>query len=260
MVHNEVGLVVSVGVAPNKFLAKLASDLRKPDGLVVITSEEAPALLAELPVGKLWGVGKVTERELNDLGIFKIGDLFSSPPELLDKHLGSYADHLLELARGIDDREIVTESEPKSISAETTFAKDIADPNALHKHICILVERIARELRDAGYRARTVNLKARYADFTTVTRAKTLETPTAATRTIRETAAMLLTEKLGRQGRPLRLLGVGVSNLVWPGTGQLELFPDEMEEKAEALGRVLDGIKDRFGKNAITSGSVIEDP
>ncbi len=250
----ELGLVASVGVAPNKFLAKLASDLEKPDGFVVIRAGEAKVLLAGLPIGKLWGVGKVTRGKLERLGIRRIGDLRAIPPQDLERHLGSQARTLLDLARGIDDRPVVVDAEAKSIGAETTFVRDIAGRRQLHEHLDRLVERVARRLRDKGRRARTIHLKARYADFTTVTRAHTLPSPTALTSVIRDTARELLDRKLGRADRPLRLLGVSASNLKRADEGQLELFPDGREEKAERVDHLIDDLQDKYGEQKIHRG------
>ena len=259
-VKHETKLTASVGVAPNKFLAKVASDLEKPDGFVVIRADEAEARLAPLEVSRLPGVGPVTARSLARMGIHRVGDLARFPRDLLEAELGSYAEHLLSLARGEDDRPVVVEDEPKSIGAETTFARDIADAAALRRHLDGLVERVAHELRDAGYRARTVHLKARYADFTTVTRSHTLPAAAAATRTIREAARALLETRLGRAGRPLRLVGVSVSNLVRPDLGQMELFEDESEAREEELDRLVDSLRERYGPDALGRASGLGEP
>jgi len=259
-VKDETKLTVSVGVAPNKFLAKVASDLEKPDGFVVIASDEAEARLAPLEVSRLWGVGPVTARALARMGIQRVGDLAAFPRDLLEVELGSYAEHLLELARGEDDRPVVIDDETKSIGAETTFARDIADAPTLRRHLDGLVERVAHELRDAGYRARTVHLKARYADFTTVTRSHTLASPAAATRSLREVARTLLETRLGRAGRPLRLVGFSVSNLVRPELGQMELFEDEDEAREEELDRLVDDVRDRYGRDALGRASGLAEP
>ncbi len=255
-IKDELQLPASVGVASNKFLAKLASDLEKPNGFVVIKPEDAEATLAELPVGKLWGVGKVTEKELASLNIHQVKDLFTCPRKQLEALLGSYTDTILELARGIDDREVTTDGEQKSIGAETTFAQDISDRKELQKKLSILVERVARELRETGMKAKTINIKARFPDFTTITRAQTLPSPTATTRTIRDTALQLLHQRVAK--KPLRLLGVSVSNLINPQEGQQELFLDEDEEKADAVDRAKDELQDRFGPSALRSGVELE--
>ncbi len=253
-IREEIGLIASVGVAPNKFLAKLASDLDKPDGFKVIKAEEAEALLAELPVSRLWGVGKVTQKTFAGLGIVKIKDLLGYPRDELEAHFGSNVDRLLDLARGIDDRPVVTESEAKSIGAETTFAKDIAEMEILSARLDNLAERVAKGLRKDGLLAYTINLKARYPDFTTVTRALTLPSPTCSTREIQKAARELLAKRLERKGRPLRLIGVSVSNLVHPEVNSPQLFPDESNTRAEKMDHLLDTLQTKFGSRVIRRG------
>jgi len=254
-IREELGLTASVGVAPNKFLAKLASDLEKPDGFVVIEADRAREILAPLSVGRLWGVGKATQSQLALLGIHKIGDLVGVAPELLEPHVGSFARTLIELAQGIDERPVVAGGDARSIGAETTFARDIADAAQLRAALDGLVQKVGRRLRAEGLRAHTVNLKARYEDFTTVTRALTLAAATAATRALREAARELLEKKLGRGQRPLRLVGVSVSNLERADEGQGDLFGAISDEKDERLDRVLDAIDQKFGPGSIRRGS-----
>ncbi|MDH4036928.1 MAG: DNA polymerase IV [Candidatus Krumholzibacteria bacterium] len=260
-IRDEVGLVASVGVAPNKYLAKLASDLEKPDGFVVITREEAEARLAPLPVWRLWGVGKVTEKALAGAGILTVGDLVKMPDAQLEAIAGSYAPRLKQLARGIDERPVVPDTEAKSIGAENTFAKDIADADALRVELDLLCERVAGRARADGMPGHTVNLKARYADFTTVTRAMTLPDATYDSVLIRDAARHLLEEKLGRRGRALRLLGVSLSNLVHAEELTRDLFSDTPAAKREttsrnrALDAVMDRLKEKFGSGAVARGS-----
>jgi DNA polymerase-4 len=258
-IREETRLTASVGVAPNKFLAKLASDLRKPDGFMVVSAAEAPALLAALPVSRLWGVGRATEEVLAGLGVRKIGDLFSVSRELLEHRLGGYAGEMLALARGIDDRPVVSDAEPKSIGAETTFPSDIGAEAELLRHLDRLVERVARELRAAGYQARTVHLKARYPDFSTVTRARTLPAATDRTAEIRAAVRELFGEPLDRRGRPLRLVGVSVSGLARPDAVQGELFADPSAERARRFDRAKDELRAAFGPDALRRGSQVED-
>ncbi len=261
-VREELGLGCSVGEAPNRFVAKVASGLEKPDGLVVVRSGEEAPFLAPLDVSRIWGVGKVAREKLAGLGIEKVGDLFKYPPETLEHLLGSYAGNLLELARGIDGRPVEPGGEAKSIGAETTFPNDIGDAGELRRQLGRLVERVAGELREEGCRARTVNIKARYPDFTTVTRAQTLPEAVASTRRIREVACELLEKRLDRRGRPLRLLGVSLSNLEREGQGarQAELFEDKDEKRAENLDRAIDQIKEQFGRDSVLPGSQLEEP
>ncbi len=253
-IRQEVGLTASVGIAPNKFLAKLASDMEKPDGLVVVAPERIDAFLLGLPVGKLWGVGEKTRRRLSELGIRTVADLRNYPVELLEQHFGTQGLAMRELAFGRDDRPVVAASEAKSIGSETTFARDIAEPARLRAILDELAEKVARRLRREGLRARTVHLKARYADFTTVTRSETIETATARSGAIRDLARRLFDQRLGRPSLPMRLLGVSVSNLEPAGAGQIDLFPDPREQKDEALDHLLDRIGEKYEKTAIQRG------
>jgi DNA polymerase-4 len=253
-IRDEIGLVASVGVAPNKFLAKLASDLEKPDGFVVIRPEQAADRIAGLPVSRIWGVGKVGQAALARLGIDTFADLRAAPPEVLARHFGSSAEHLVRLAWGRDERPVEPESDAKSIGAETTFAADIGDDAELRRQLDRLVDKVSRRLRRHGLRAWTIQLKARYADFSTVTRAETLDTPTCATSTIRRVARELLERRLGRGGRALRLIGVSTSNFDAGGEGQLDLFGDPAGERSEHLDQLLDRLREKHGSAAITHG------
>jgi DNA polymerase-4 len=260
-IREEVGLVASVGVAPNKYLAKLASDLEKPDGFVVIAQEEAAARLSPLPVWRLWGVGKVTEQALARAGITTIGDLVKMPDARLEAIAGSYAPRLKQLARGIDDRPVVPDAEAKSIGAENTFARDIADADALRAELDLLCERVAARARADGMPGHTVNLKARYADFTTVTRAMTLSDATCDSVLIRDAARELLEKRLDRRGRALRLLGVSLSNLVHAEELTHDLFSDtplarrEASSRNRALDAVMDRLREKFGSGIVARGS-----
>lgn len=247
-IHDELGLAASVGVAPNKFLAKLGSGLEKPDGFVVLTAQDAPARLAALPVGALWGVGKVTERRLELLGVRLVADLLRLPRARLVAALGDHADHLLQLAVGQDDRAVVPDHEAKSIGNETTFSEDIADDEALREVLDHLVEKVAWRLRKHGLVARTLTLKARYPDFTTHTRARSLPQATDATVVLRDAARELLASRLGRSGRPLRLIGITASQLEGGGgSAQGELFGDRVVARDRDLDRILDRVNERFG-------------
>ncbi|MEZ4386847.1 MAG: DNA polymerase IV [Candidatus Krumholzibacteriia bacterium] len=247
-IAREVGLTASVGVAPNKFLAKLASDLEKPDGFVVITGEEARRRLAALPVTKLWGVGRVTGQEMQRLGIHTVADLLATPHPLLRARFGDHVDHLLDLAVGHDERPVVPDHEAKSVGNEVTFAEDIADPQQLRDVVDHLAEKVAWRLRKQGLRARTVTLKARYPDFTTFTRGQTLNHATQSTAEIRAAARDLLEHRLGRRGRPLRLVGVSTSQLVAADAGQASLFEPAAEAREAQLDSVMDRVNERFGR------------
>ena len=223
-IRNELRLVASVGVAPNKFLAKIASDIGKPDGFVVVAPHEVPSFLDPLPVSRLWGVGKVTGRVFERLNIRTIADVRRMPESELRRLLGEWGTHLHELAQGIDDRVVVPDREAKSISHETTFAVDLGDPEILRAWLRELTEHVGWRLRRNELRGRTVQLKVRFADFKTITRARTLELPTDITDEIWKAASELLETKVTLRGRRVRLIGVGVSGLDSAGPVQQTLF------------------------------------
>ena len=246
----ETGLTASVGAAANKFLAKLASDLDKPDGLVVILPAEGRARIADLPIERLWGVGKVASVQMREAGIAVIGDLLRPQAAGLEARFGPHIGHLRELAAGIDDRPVVPTHEAKSVGNEVTFAEDIGDAAQLRAIADELADKVARRLRADGLRARTVVLKARYPDFTTLTRSLTLPEPTNGGVEFRDAARDLLESRLGRGRRPLRLLGVTATNLLRPGEGpvaQGSLFGEPGRERNQRLDRVLDEVAGRFG-------------
>ncbi|MCB1183661.1 DNA polymerase IV [bacterium] len=245
-IRDEIGLVASVGVAPNKFLAKLASDLEKPDGFVVIAPGTERELLAGLPVRRLWGVGKVLGGRLEADGIRLVADLLARPRAQLIRTYGDHMAQLLELAVGHDERPVIPSHAAKSIGNETTFGEDVADGEQLVGILHHLCDKVARRLRAHDFVASTLTLKARYPDFTTHTRSVTLPEPTDSDTEIRAQARDLLERALGRRGRPLRLIGITASNLGRPG-GQPELFPDPQRVRQRDLDRVLDGVRDRFG-------------
>ena len=247
-IAQQIGLSASVGVAPNKFLAKLASELEKPDGFVVLTAAEAPARLAPLPVNRLWGVGRVTEALLLREGVRTVADLLAADPQWLRTLLGEQADHLRRLAIGEDERPVMAGREVQSLGNETTFGEDIASESLLLEILDHLAEMVAWRLRRGGLMGRTVTLKARYPDFTTHTRSLTLRRATQGTVQIREAARDLLLCRLGRRGRSLRLIGVTVSQLEQDTAGQAELFRDNSERRDHDLDQVMDQVNARFGK------------
>lgn len=252
---SEVGLIASVGVAPNKFLAKVASDLKKPDALVVVDPGRIPEFLDPLPVGRLWGVGRVTGSLFDDMGIRTIADLRRRTPDFLRQHFGQHGDHLWRLAHGIDDRRVVPDREAKSISHETTFAADISDREALRAWLLELTEQVGRRLRAHHRRGRTVQIKVRFADFRTITRATTLAEPTDATQLLWKAAADLLEKGLPRGCPGLRLLGVGVSHFDHATKVQRTLFDEPEEQRNRQLDAATDRIREKFGAAALNRGS-----
>jgi DNA polymerase IV len=250
-IRQRLRLVASVGVAPNKFLAKIASDLEKPAGFVVVPPDQVQPFLDPLPVGRLWGVGKVTGGIFEKLGIQQIGQLRQLPLDLLRQQFGHSGEHLWELAQGIDNRPVVPEQQAKSISHETTFARDVTDPEILRAWLLELSEQVGCRLRRHALKGRTVQLKVRYADFHTVTRAHTLPQFTDVTHEIWQTAVGLFATKLPARRLQVRLLGVGLSGLDRPAAVQLSLFPDPQHEQQSRLDEVSDRIREKFGGGAL---------
>ena len=247
-------LTASAGVSYNKFLAKLASDLDKPDGLVVVPADGIQAFLDPLPVSRLWGVGKVANRRLGELGVHTIGDLCHLPRDLLTGHFGQPAAHLLALARGVDDRRVVPDRDAKSISHETTFETDIGDIEVLKSWLLELCEQVATRLRRQDLRGKTVLIKMRYGDFRTVTRSESLDAPTNVTQELYASAARLLRAQLARDPGALRLLGMGVSAVTTESMEQGQLFEQGEREHQRRIDTVVDAIKSRFGSRAMRRG------
>ncbi len=228
--REELRLTASVGVASNKFVAKIASALKKPDGFVVVEPGEIQAFLDPLPVGRLWGIGKVTGQVFEQLGVRTIGQLRQMPLATLNDLFGSSGEHYWQLAHRIDDRQVVPDRKAKSISNETTFAEDIADMEVLRAWLVELVEQVARRLRQHDIKGRTVELKVRFADFQTITRSMTLAESTNITRELLDAGLELLTKHLPARHLPIRLLGFGVSKLGDSAKAQLTLF-DQPDRK-----------------------------
>ena len=254
--RREIGLTASAGVAPNKFLAKLASDLRKPDGLVEVRPGEESAFLGDLPIERLWGVGRVTARDLRGMGIETIGQLARVPVGVLVKRFGKGGTLLHELAHGRDDRPVEPFAPPKSMGAEETFAADTADPEELRRTLLAQAERVARELRTEGYAGRTVTLKLRFADFHTITRSLTGDATQDGLEIFRR--AFGLFERVARS-QPVRLIGVSVSALVQEGPGQLLLF-SAGSSRRDRVARAADRLARRFGDRALIPASLLERP
>lgn len=258
-VWNQERLTVSVGVAPNKFLAKLASDLDKPDGLVVVQPGQEKEFLHDLPVERLWGVGEKTAPRLHALGIRTIGDLAAAPLPLLERHLGpAHATHLHKLANGEDDRPVEPGRERKQIGRETTFMTDTDDRDFVRRTLLRLTEEVAARLRRRGLTARTVSVKLRLAPFETHTRRKTLERPLFTSEAIYPVASELLAAA-DPGDRPIRLVGISVSRLeALSPDRQLALFNDSPDDPNTPLvSDVLDEIEDRFGPGALKRGRLL---
>jgi DNA polymerase-4 len=259
-VREETGLAVTVGVAASKFLAKLGSSSAKPDGLLVLPPSRAVAWLHGLPVARLWGVGEATLAVLGRYGVTTVGELARTPEATLVRALGSAAgERLRELAWARDDRPVVPGESAKSVGAEETFATDIDDPERLGRELLRCAVRVGRRLRAAGLAGRTVTIKIRFADFKTVTRARTMASPVDSDAEIGRIAAGLL-EALQVGTRPVRLVGVTASGLAGEGEPlQLGLVEDD-KPRWTAVDKVADALRDRFGDGAVQLASLLDEP
>lgn len=256
-VRQSLQLIASVGVAPNKFLAKIASDADKPDGLVVVEPDKIQEFLDSLPVSRVWGIGKVATQRFNRCGIQTIAQLRGLDLKVLTELFGEQGAHLWQLAQGLDDRAVVPEKQAKSISHETTFSSDVNDLEILRTILMGLVDDVARRLRKNKLRGKTIQLKIRYDDFSTFTRSMTVAQPTDLTREIEESALLLLDQKLPDRPLSIRLIGVGVTGFQSGSQQQKSLFDEEDQQKFSRLDQVKDQIASRFGSDSIIRGNRI---
>jgi len=254
-IKDELELCASIGIANSKVVAKVASELSKPDGLLEVADGEERSFLAPLPIARLPGIGKKTERILNGLGINTIGEISSMPLDALKSHFGASGELLHRYANGIDDREVKLPGAAKSISRETTFSKDTKDRSQLEATLRYLSERVGSELRQRGKQAKCITLKLRYADFTTITRHHTLRQGSNTDRTIFDTGLQLLRKALSPEKQPVRLIGIGVSNLIEPGR-QLDML-DSSAQRLEQLDKAIDRIRKKYGFTAIQTGRTL---
>ncbi len=256
-VHDEQGITCSVGVAATKFLAKLGSARCKPDGLIVIPAGGAVAFLHPLAVSVLWGVGERTEETLLRYGLRTVGDIAQTPVATLQRALGpAVGTHLHALAWGRDERAVVPHEPDKSIGAEETFARDVDDPAIVRRELLRLAEKVGARLRGQGYAGRTVSLKVRFADFTTLTRARTLPEPTDVAREIYAVACQLH-DALHLQRARLRLVGVRVENIVGAGTAPHQLMLGEREAGWRQAEVAADRAGARFGPGTVRPAALI---
>jgi DNA polymerase-4 len=253
-IQERTGLTASVGLAPNKFLAKIASDLRKPDGFLVVRESDIETFLKDLPISRLWGVGPKTERRLQEMGFRKIGELAAASRESLVRSLGSLGEHLYQLSRGHDERPVVPNWEPKSVSSETTFDEDTANRELLLRTILELSDHVAERLRKDGYRARKVTLKIRYSSFSTHTKQQSLDKAIQTGEEIAAVARSLFAHFPLQQ--KIRLIGVAAGDLHREGVDprQLPLFLNPADAR-ETLSQTVDEIKGKFGDGALRRGS-----
>ena len=257
-VHDEQGITCSVGVAPTKFVAKLASGLAKPDGMVVVPRDEVVPFVQQLPVGALWGVGERTEEALVRLGLRTVADIAHTPLATLVRGLGdATGHHLHELSWGRDPRPVEREQREKSIGSDQTFDYDIDDAAEIHRRLLALSERTAARMRAAGMTGRTVTLRVRFSDFTTITRSRTLREPTDSGRAIHE-AAVGLFDALGLQRARIRLVGVRLEKLVEASQAPIQGVIGEREHGWREADRAVDRARSRFGSGSVRPASLIE--
>ena len=254
-IKEKLGLTASAGIAPNMFLAKIASDLNKPDGFVEVKTGEEKKFLENLSISKMWGVGPSTEKELKSLGIETIGQIASYPAEALKKRFGRNGGHLRRLAQGIDGRSVTPAHQAKSIGNEITYPEDTGSENKIRKTLFELSEQVGRRLRDKNLRAKTITLKVRFSDFRTITRSRTIADPTNLGEDIFDSVWELF-KKDNSSRKQIRLVGVSASSLTETKSKQLSFFEGERDRK-ENLARNLDRLHDKMGERIVRRGSVL---
>ncbi|ETK36346.1 DNA polymerase IV [Microbispora sp. ATCC PTA-5024] len=258
-VADRYGITCSVGVASSKFVAKLASRQCKPDGLLVVPADGVVEFLHPLPVAALWGVGERTEQALVRLGIRTVGDLAHVPVATLQREFGAVGAHLAALAWGRDERRVVPHAPDKSVGNEETFSQDVDDPEVIRRELLRLSERVAARLRAAGHVGRTVSVKLRRSDFTTITRSRTLREATDVAKEIYDTSCELY-EAAGLERVRLRLVGVRVENLAPAATATRQLGLGERETGWREAEQAMDRAARRFGPDAVVPGSLVRRP
>jgi DNA polymerase-4 len=255
----QTGLTVSAGVAPSKFVAKIASDIDKPDGLTVVSLSGVRDFLDPLPVNKMWGVGKMTQLILRRLSIRNFRELRRTPVTFLEKKFGKSGVKMHQLAMGVDYRDVMPEHDVKSMGHEQTFPNDITSLDAAKKELLALANKVARRMRHNGVTGNTITLKVKYHDFVQITRSATLPKSTDDGLKIYSTGCRLL-EKTEATKKPIRLLGISLSHLNFSGMGtQLSLFDqDRISQKRRRLNSALDSLYEKFGDQSILPGTLLD--
>ena len=254
-VKDELGICASIGIASCKIVAKVASDLSKPDGLLEVPDGEERSFLSPLPVAKLPGIGSKSQPILRDLGVNTVGQLAALHIDILKRCFGVYGEVIHRHASGIDDRKVEPPGEAKSTSRETTFGKDTRNDSRLKATLRYLSERVGSDLRQQGKQAKCVTIKLRYADFTTFTRQQTLSQASDTDQAIFDTGYKLLRKELAKDKREVRLIGIGVTNLV-KGGRQLNML-DSSSQRLERLNTAIDRIRKKYGFTAIQTGRTL---
>jgi DNA polymerase-4 len=260
IVLTETGLTVSAGVAPSKFVAKIASDIDKPDGLTVVHPNGVRDFLDPLPVKKMWGVGKVTQLSLSHLNIHTFRELRKTPVKVLEEEIGKHGVKIHLLAMGIDERDVIPDHDVKSIGHEQTFSQDIISLNPAQKELLALSNKVARRMRHKGLKGKTITLKVKYFDFVQITRSATLPKSIDDGFELYSVACRLL-KKTEITKKPIRLLGISLSQLSFSGIGtQLSLFDqDQSSQKRQRLNIALDSLYEKFGDKSVVPGTLLKD-
>jgi len=260
IILTETGLTISAGVAPSKFVAKIASDIDKPDGLTVVHPDDVRDFLDPLPVKKMWGVGKVSQRLLSRLNIHNFRDLRQTPVKVLEKKFGKHGVKIHLLAMGVDERDVIPDHDVKSIGHEQTFLQDIISLDTVQKELLALGSKVARRMRQKGLKGKTITLKVKYSDFVQITRSVTLPKSIDDGSEIYSVACRLL-KKTGVTKKPVRLLGISLSQLSCLGTGtQLSLFDqDRSSQERQRLNTALDSLYEKYGDKSVVPGTLLKD-
>ena len=256
-VHQELGLKVSVGIAENKFLAKIATNLGKPDGFYFIPSKDIQKILYPLPISTLWGIGKKTEELLKKSGIYQVEQLAKMPDAILENLMGKNGKKIKLLAQGIDESTVTPPSKAKSIGKETTFGTNITEKAVLVKELLKISQIVGYTARKEGYKGRTITLKIRFHDFTTFNKSKTLENSTHLDDIIFKTIVKLLDKVRYKKGG-VRLLGIKLSSLTSGNEIKQLKFLKDKEDKLEQLTQSLDEIREKFGTKTVTRASLLK--
>ena len=258
-VFEEIGLTISAGVAASKLVAKIASDFNKPDGLTIVPAGSEAEFLAPLPIKRLWGVGKKTQETLGLLGVHTIGDIAGLSLDLLEQKFGKHGKHLHLSALGLDERDVETEHETKSVGHEFTFDADLTEIEAIRRELLELSGMVAKRLRHYQLKGKTITLKVKYHDFRQVTRSSTINEHTADSKRIYQKVLQLL-KKTDAGKQPARLLGISVSGLKLDGGSNQQLLFPEMQtgKKREEINKALDAIQEKYGSTAIFPGRLLK--
>ena len=256
-IKETVDLSCSIGIAPVKFLAKIASDINKPDGLTIITPDQVLNFIESLPIRKVPGVGKVVLKTIEQMGIKTLGDINKFPEKIILKRFGKFGRRLISLSKGSDDSPVTPHLEPKSVSTESTLSEDTNDLNLLHRRLLKSSEQVGRRLRKHGLKTKTISIKIKLSDFKQITRSVTIKEPTCSSKTIYHNSIELLNKY--RPPKKVRLIGVGASNLVDSETpSQLGLFNgvEKIDENWEKVEKTVDNISSKFGKDMIKKATL----